>query len=411
VVRHYYKIEEFEKFQTKNREGGKMRTKNLIIGLVCLVVLVVVFSLTTKSQKPTEQAKPETTLIDIGGGAKSSSEGTSKIELGHPPDTIRGYDIIEIGQGSTPRFSPDSKKIAFISGGWLCVKNSDGSGLVQKIAQISALDFQWMTDSSIIYWNQERYGTSKFTRSIKIVSLKGEEKPVIVGADESKEPVEPPIVLPDGTIGYYKHSLADKTQSFVVIKPGLLPPDSALKQLIPRIKFETTYVMYGDIWLVSVDGLFKKRITFNKRFAFPGLSPDGKKILAHKIPSTDPYLGQGDYVIQLDGHETYIGDPDREIPMVDSTGKPVPGRWATEASVIAKWSPDGSKVVYMYQRTAFDVEDIAASDLVIKNVDGTGRFQIETPDEMEMEPVWSPNGRMIACETYKTNKIRIIRLR
>jgi hypothetical protein len=390
-----------------------MKSKNLIIGLVCLFVLVVVFSLTTKSQKPAEKEKSETILIETWGGAKSSSEGTSKIELGHPPDTIRGYDIIEIGQGRCPRFSPDSKKIAFISGGWLCVKSSDGSGLTQKIAQISALEFQWMTDSSIIYWNQERYGPSKFTRSVKIVSLKGEEKPVAVGVDENIERLEPPILLPDGTLGYYKHSMADKTQSFVVIKQGSLPPDSALKQLVAKIKFETTSVMYGDIWLVSLDDSYKRWVTFNKRFGFPEMSPDGKKIIATKIPGKDPDLGGGPYVVDLKGQEIYVGDPDRKIPLLDSSGKPVRGRWVSEGAVglYAKWSPDGSKVVYMYQRTTLDGEDIATSDLVIKNVDGTGRFQIETANEIEFYPTWSPDGKMIACETYNTNKIYVFRLR
>jgi Tol biopolymer transport system component len=388
-----------------------MKSKNLISGLVCLFVLVVVFSMTTKSQKPAEKEKPETILIGTEGGAKRASEGVSNITLGHPPDTIRGYDIIDIGTGGCPRLSPDSKKIAFLNGGWLCVKNSDGSGLTQKIAQIEALDFQWMTDSSIIYWNQEGYGTSKITRSIKIVSLNGEEKPVVVGLQDRE--MEPPILLPDGTIGYYKHSLGDGKSSFVVIKQGSLPPDSALKQLIPRIKFETTYVMYGDIWLVSVDGSVKRQITFNKRFGFPEMSPDGKKILTEKIPGKDSDPGGGPYVVDLQGHETYVGDPSRQIPKLDSIGQPVTGRWAGEGSVAAyaQWSPDGSKVVYMYQRTAMDVEDIAASDLVIKNVDGTGRFQIETPDVMEMEPVWSPSGKMIACPTYKPNRLRVIRLR
>jgi Tol biopolymer transport system component len=268
-----------------------------------------------------------------------------------------------------------------------------------------------MTDSSIIYWNQEGYGTSKITRSIKIVSLKGEEKPVVVGLEDRE--MEPPIFLPDGTIGYYKHSLANGKRSFIVIKQGSLPPDSALKQVIPRIKPSTTFVMYGDIWLVSIDGSFKKQVTFNKKFEFPEMSPDGKKILVGKSPDGDPYLGGGPYVVDLKGNDTYIGDPDRQIPKLDSTGQPVTGRWATESSVsyYAKWSPDGSKVVYMYGRTSLEVEDIETSDLVIKNVDGTGRFQIETPDEMEMEPVWSPNGKMIACPTYKPNRLQIIRLR
>jgi Tol biopolymer transport system component len=388
-----------------------MKNKNLIIGLLCLFVLVLVFSLSTKSQKPAEPEKSKTILIENEAGAKSTIEETKHKAIGYPLDTIRGYDIIEIGQGSTPRFSPDSKKIAFINGGWLCVKNSDGSGPTQKIATINALDFQWMTDSSIIYWNQQGYGTSRIWRNIGIVTLKEEQKPAITEPEGTQ--MEPPMFLPDGTIGYYKHSLTDKTQSFVVIKQGSLPPDSALKQLIPRIKFETTHVMYGDIWLVSLDGSYKRWVTFNKRFGFPEMSPDGKKIIAGKIPGKDTYEGGGPYIIDLKGHETYVGDPDKQIPKLDSSGHPVTGRWATEASAadFAKFSPDGSKVVYMYGRTAMDIEDIETSDLVIKNVDGTGRFQIETPKEIEFYPTWSPDGKMIACETYNTNKIYVFRLK
>jgi len=388
-----------------------VKSKNLLIGLVCLLIVVVVLSISTKTQKTVKQAKSETILIETWGGGEWSSEGAREIALGHPPDTIRGYEIIEIGPGRYPRFSPDSKKIAFLNGGWLCVKNSDGTGNIDKIAPMRALNFQWISDSSIIYFNQEGYGTSRISRYICVLSLEGEHKEVITEPEGIQ--FEPPIFLPDGTIGYYKHLLGLGTQGFIVIKQGSLPPDSALKQLRARVKPSGHHVLYGDIYLVSVDGSLKKQITFNKTFEFPELSPDGKKILATKSPDGDPYLGGGPYVVDLQGQETYAGDPDRRIPKVDSSGQPIKGRWANEASVgyLAKWSPDGSKVVYMYQRTAFDVEDIAASDLVIKNADGTGRFQIETPDEMEMEPVWSPDGKMIACETYKTNKILVIKLR
>jgi Tol biopolymer transport system component len=388
-----------------------MKSKNLLIGLVCLLIVVVVLSISTKTQKTVKQAKSETILIETWGGGEWSSEGTAEVALGHPPDTIRGYEIIEIGQGRSPRFSPDSKKIAFLSGGWLCVRNSDGSGVIDKITPMRALDFQWMSDSSIIYWNQERYGTSKFTRSVKIVSLKGEEKPVAVGVDEKIARLEPPIFLPDGTIGYHKHSLLDKTSSFVVIKQGSLPPDSALKQLVPKIKFETSSVMYGDIWLVSIDGSYKRWVTFNKRFGFPEMSPDRKKIIATKIPGKDPFEGGGPFIIDLKGHETNLSDPDLKIPVKDTLGNS-DRKWIySSGALFAKFSPDGSKVVYMYEAMDTALEDIVASDLVIKNVDGTGRFQIETPDVMEEFPVWSPDGKMIACQTYNTNKIYVFRLK
>jgi Tol biopolymer transport system component len=68
-------------------------------------------------------------------------------------------------------------------------------------------------------------------------------------------------------------------------------------------------------------------------------------------------------------------------------------------------------VVYMYGAMDSKEEDIVTSDLVVKNVDGTGRFQIETPDVMEEYPIWSPDGKMIACETYNINKIFVFKLK
>lgn len=71
-----------------------------------------------------------------------------------------------------------------------------------------------------------------------------------------------------------------------------------------------------------------------------------------------------------------------------------------------------SNIVYVYQTTTPGAQDIDGSDLVIKNANGTDRFHIQTPNEIELNPIWSPNGKMITCETYNTNEIysRWIRL-
>jgi hypothetical protein len=80
-----------------------MRSKNLIIGLLCLFVLIIVFTLTTKSQKPTETPK---------------------------------FEIIKVGTGATPKWSPDGTKLAFVYMMKLCVANVDGKGKVDTVAYL-----------------------------------------------------------------------------------------------------------------------------------------------------------------------------------------------------------------------------------------------------------------------------------
>ena len=359
-----------------------MNNKKLVLALIGLALLLALVYVVV----PSQQAKKAEVIV-------------------RTPSRITGFEIIDIGHGRAPRFSPDSKKVAFLSGGWLCLANADGSGEIQKIATIKADDFQWMDESTLIYWSQN---SQIDERLLGTVNLKKEEN-TLARSKTQAEIESPPVILPDGTIGFYKKGVTEGTRTFKVVKEGTLPPDSALKQLQAKIAFENTYVMYGDIWLVSVDGTIKKRITTNKRFEFPELSPDGKKILAVKTPDGGPYLGQGAYVINLNGVEIYIGDPDIWVPVYDSTGKILYHNIEGSVGSLSKWSPDGTKIVYMYQRNNY--EDLGPSDIVIKNADGTGRFQIKTPDEIEEEPVWSPDGSMIACQTYKTNKIRIFKLK
>jgi len=239
-----------------------MSKKNLIlVGLALLLALVYVVV-------PSQQAKKTEVIV-------------------RTPFRITGFDIIDIRAGRAPRFSPDSKKIAFLSGGWLCFANADGSGGIQKIAIIKADDFQWMDDSTLIYWSQN---SQTDERLLATVNLK-KEKNTLAKSKAQAEIESPPVFLPDGTIGFYKKGVTEGTRTFEVVKEGTLLPDSALKQLQAKIAFENTYVMYGDIWLVSVDGTIKKRITTNKKFEFPELSPNGEKILAVKTPDGDPYLG------------------------------------------------------------------------------------------------------------------------
>lgn len=72
-----------------------------------------------------------------------------------------------------------------------------------------------------------------------------------------------------------------------------------------------------------------------------------------------------------------------------------------------RWSPDGEWLTYMV--TEDDGQRILSSDIYAIKRDGTGKLAItQTPDRLEMNPDWSPDGRLIACDTRGEGIILLI---
>jgi Tol biopolymer transport system component len=66
----------------------------------------------------------------------------------------------------------------------------------------------------------------------------------------------------------------------------------------------------------------------------------------------------------------------------------------------AKWSPFKNMIVYMHD--VDDGERVIESDIYIYNLLDKKSFNLtQTPDKIEMYPVWSPDGTMIAYHTTK----------
>ena len=74
----------------------------------------------------------------------------------------------------------------------------------------------------------------------------------------------------------------------------------------------------------------------------------------------------------------------------------------------AKWSPFKNMIVYMHD--ADDGERVIESDIYIYNfLDSKSWNLTQTPDVIEMYPVWSPDGTMIAYHTTK-GSIELLKL-
>jgi Tol biopolymer transport system component len=206
---------------------------------------------------------------------------------------------------------------------------------------------------------------------------------------------------PDGTIYFYEGDAVDGTP--IVVKPGKsgeTDPSKILKVVShypplwdSRIKdrpiFEDT-----DIWIQSLDRNYKKRITQGKEYSFPRLSPDGQKILVNDF-----------VVLDLDGHELANLGPGIKKISKDIISIPC----------CSKWGPNSQQIVYIMETDNDATQMIEGSDFYIINIDGSGRVQItDTPDKIEMDPEWSPDGSKIAYWTdisHRRGEIWVIKLK
>jgi hypothetical protein len=340
-----------------------MKSKNLIIGLVCLLTVVVVLSMSTKSQKPEETPK---------------------------------FESIEIGTGGAPKWSPDGTRIAFLAGGWLCVANADGKGEIQKIAQLQFNSFDWMSDSAFVVtenipWTPEGKGRGH-RLAIRSVDMKGkirtirEDSIIVVPQGEYLTYGSVPVILRDGTVGYYEihEKPGGETRVFKIIKEGKLKPEAALKQMH----------LAGE-GLESIDGSIKKRLPIDKKYGYRKLSPDNTKILAQVLSY---YAGL--VILDLDGRVLTDLDVDaREIS---------PGLIA--GGFGASWSPDSKKILYNW--TVDDGHTTYDNDIYMVNADGTGKVAIAaTPAEKEGGASWSPDGTKIAYFNGTTGKIYVVKIK
>jgi Tol biopolymer transport system component len=136
----------------------------------------------------------------------------------------------------------------------------------------------------------------------------------------------------------------------------------------------------GEDWIVSLTTLEEGK----------ALEPAGKTILWAELSPNG-----GRIAFQALGAELYVVD-------VDGSNLISLGRGERP-----RWSPNSDWITYMI--TEDDGHRMLSADIYAIHRDGSGRTAItQTPDRLEMNPHWSPDGRMIACDTRGEGVILLI---
>ena len=146
----------------------------------------------------------------------------------------------------------------------------------------------------------------------------------------------------------------------------------------------------SDLFWMNTDGSDQTLLT---RGSSASWSPDSKRIAFHASASgaglptrTDPGAATSDsdiFVANLDDVAAGLGQP------VNITNTP------DEIEDDPDWSPNGTKLVFTSHPTTDDLQRSNQAEIYIANADGSGRVQLTHNNEEERAPTWSPDGSQI----------------
>ncbi len=289
------------------------------------------------------------------------------------PPRLRIAKVIEVTDGTTrymqPVWSPDGKKLAFTRDGFtgLYVRNADGTGPIKELtsADYSGYEPVWTSDSKAIILRTRK---SIVSQSITLIDVETGEVKVI--AEKVFHPRQPER----NTRGDVVIEIAGERKVLDPATGKLRTMEEYYSEEIPQdeVRIEMDF-RNKRLWIIQGD----KRTQFPHKCYLARLSPTKDRIVF--------YQGSNTYVSDLQGGSLVnLGIFDR--PM---------------------WSEDGKRLVGIgaIQENEYTM---TASEIFICNADGSGLTQLTfTPDIVEDEPRWSPDGMKIAYSGWNTGKIYV----
>jgi Tol biopolymer transport system component len=144
-----------------------------------------------------------------------------------------------------------------------------------------------------------------------------------------------------------------------------------------------------EIYVMNADGTNPVRLTNNTSWDLePAWSPDGTRLA---------FITNRDYVNDL---EVYVMNADGTNQQ-NITNNFQLATQSAHNDYYPAWSPDGSKIVFVYDGEGTD-------EIYVMNADGSGRTNLShSPGSWEYEPAWSPDGSKIVFESNKDGNYEI----
>ncbi len=290
------------------------------------------------------------------------------------------------------RWSPDGQKIAFSA--WsqndasdLYVMNADGSGM-QMLTSDPGWDGgpTWSPDGrALAFTRSPPFGVGGLI-DIYVMNADGSEQRRLTRG--TRPPAKDPTELAWSPVG-------DKI-AFVSRRDGnleiyVINPDGSGQRRLTRNTVGDSHPVWSpdgrriafesnwQVWVMNADGSGQRRLTRNgaRNFA-PAWSPDGRRIAFERR------LGRRQY-----GRCSGCGNALAfEVWVMNADGSAQ--QMLTRRGAQPVWSPDGRKIAFeSYSRSRFERQ----SDIYVMNADGTRQRNLtRTPgaSRRESQPVWSP---------------------
>jgi Tol biopolymer transport system component len=270
-----------------------------------------------------------------------------------------------------PVFSPDGNKIAFTKasykGLWIFDRATSSTRQITD-EDASGFNFKWSLDSKSILARVSKYESLKRYNAVKIFNIEtGESKQI-----SDYKTMMP--YLPEWADGDSKIYLPFKGNDEVFLT-GKEKNNNNMNRLIA---FEKNNKVVVKNLADNSEQLFEPIKA--AEYINLSLSPDKSRIVFEVI-------GGSMFVMKVNGTNlTDLGNGNRP-----------------------RWSFDSNKIVYMIAED--DGDNYTASDIYVINADGTQKKNLtNTTDIIEMNPCFSPDGKMIVFDVFNNGSIYLMNI-